>query len=180
MARPTHGNCQGFGGIRIRKGNYGDVSLDNLVIALILSYPGPVHEGHGKASYYIDERATEAQFHALSQILTGAAGGGPFEIYASTCESFQEPRRARINFIESGLTSHIEVENIGEVELEPLKNPVTGAVYEAIIELPTGFEASRMEQASSKKLRVDDGYLNFKYSSTYGSISQVTWGGPSK
>jgi hypothetical protein len=25
-------------------------------MALIVSWPGPIHEGHGKASYYIDNR----------------------------------------------------------------------------------------------------------------------------
>ncbi|CAN5396329.1 hypothetical protein BH18THE2_BH18THE2_38180 [soil metagenome] len=45
----------------------------------------PIHEGHGKASFYIDNRADEKQFEALSNIITGRAGGGPFVVvYAST------------------------------------------------------------------------------------------------
>jgi len=178
LARPTHGNCQGLGGFQIKKGKYGTTVLDGLGAVMIISYPGAVHEGHGKASYYIDDRASEDQFQALGKILTGAAGGGPFEIYASTCESFQQPRKARIKVDINGLNSRIEIADVGEVQLEPIRNPVTNETYRAIIELPTGFEANRMDQASSKKLVVDDGYLNFKHNETYGSLSEVSWTGP--
>ena len=44
-------------------------------MALIASWPGPIHEGHGTASFYIDNRANENQFEALSNIITGRAGG---------------------------------------------------------------------------------------------------------
>jgi len=178
LARPTHGNCEGIGGIQIKKGNYGAIKLDGLSAALILSYPGAVHEGHGKAAYYIDEREEEAQFQALGKILMGTAGGGPFEVYASTCEYFQEPRRARIEVDLNGLKSRIKIANIGEVQLEPIRNPVTNEEYRAVIELPGGFEANRMDQASSKKLFMKDGFLDFTYHDTYGSLSEVRWKGP--
>jgi hypothetical protein len=51
-------------------------------MALIASWPGPIHEGHGKASYYIDNRTNEEQFEALSNIITGKAGGGPLCLQA--------------------------------------------------------------------------------------------------
>jgi len=54
-------------------------------MALIGSWLGPVHEGRGKASYYIDDRCNDRQFEALSEKITGRAGsGGPFLVYAST------------------------------------------------------------------------------------------------
>ncbi len=178
MARPTHGKCDGFGGIHIKKGEYGTLKLNGLNFAFIASYPGPIHEGRGRASYYVDELADNDQFDALSQILMGKAGGRAFEIYASTCESFQAPKRAKIVFNLDGVKSSIRVENMAEVKLAPIKNPVTGEAHRAFIELPTGFEANRMDQASSEKLVVDDGYLHFKYSNTYGSISETSWKGP--
>src|SRR5215217_3063887 len=61
-AKPTHGNCEGVAGYHIVTGSYGtNVKLDGLNMALIASWPGPIHEGHGKASYYIDNRADEKQ-----------------------------------------------------------------------------------------------------------------------
>jgi hypothetical protein len=73
-AKPTHGNCEGVAGYHIVTGIYGtNIKLDGLNMALIASWPGQLHEGHGKASYYIDNRANERQFEALSNIITGRA-----------------------------------------------------------------------------------------------------------
>jgi hypothetical protein len=191
-AKPTHGNCEGVAGYNILNGSYGNgVKLDALNMALIASWPGPIHEGHGKASYYIDNRTDEKQFEALSNIITGKAGGGPFALYASTIEEFQEPKRAIVKFQTKDIRSHVVVfggrgggekqskDNIlAEAWLEPIRNPVTGRVHRAIIEIPEGFESNRMDQASMKKLVADDGYLSFRYEGTYGSFSENVWKGP--
>ena len=67
---------------------------------------------------------------------------------------------------------------IAEAWLEPIRNPVTGKAHRAIIEIPEGFESSRMDQASMKTLVANDDYLNFRYEGTYGSFSENTWKGP--
>jgi hypothetical protein len=200
-ARPTNGNCEGVAGYHIITGGYGtSVKLDGLNMALIASWPGPLHEGHGKASYYIDNRADEKQFEALSNIITGRAGGEPFAVYASTIEDIQEPKRAYVRFQSKDIRSRVSVfgvmrknkekqgirekrENqsqkiIAEAWLEPIRNPVTGKVHRAIIELPEGFESSRLDQASMKTLVANDGYLSFRYEGTYGSFSENIWKGP--
>jgi hypothetical protein len=192
-AKPTHGNCEGVAGYHILTGNYGtNVKLDGLNMALIASWPGPIHKGHGKASFYIDSRADEKQFQALSNIITGRAGGGPFVVYASTIEELQEPKRARVKYQTKDTRSRVSVfgmsedrnqsyqsqDIIAEAWLEPIRNPVTGKAHRAIIEIPEGFESSRMDQASMKTLVANDGYLNFRYEGTYGSFSENTWKGP--
>jgi hypothetical protein len=181
-------------------GNYGssedNVRLDGLNMALIASWPGPIHEGHGKESYYIDNRADEKQFEALSNIITGKAGGGPFAIYASTIEEFQESKRASVKFQTKDIRSRVVVALAGigghkekrreqpkedtiaaEAWLEPIRNPVTGKIHRAIIEIPEAFESNRMDQVSIKKLVANDGYLNFQYQGTYGSFSENVWKG---
>ena len=55
---------------------------------------------------------------------------------------------------------------------------MTGKVHRAIIELPEGFESSRMDQTSIKTLVANDGDLKFQYEGTYGSFSENTWKGP--
>jgi hypothetical protein len=85
-AKPTHNNCEGVGGFHIIDGNYGNIKLDRLNMAWTASFPGPVHEGDGRAAYYIDNSADDIQFDALSEIMTGRAGGGPFAVYASVIE----------------------------------------------------------------------------------------------
>jgi hypothetical protein len=167
-------------------------------MALIASWPGPIHEGHGKASFYIDHKTDEEQFMALSNIITGKVEGGPFALYASTIEEFQEPKRASIKFQTKDIRSHVIVfgaigdndddrrtkggqkqikDILAEAWLEPIRNPVTGKIHRAIIEIPEGFESNRMDQASIKKLVADDGYLSFRYEGTYGSFSENVWKG---
>ena len=177
-ANPTHGNCEGITAIHIRTGNYGTLKLDRLNIAMMGAWPGAIHKGHGKASFYVDEHADNDQFDALAKILTGVAGGGPFEIFASTLDDYQYPQRARITFSPKGLRSRARIEDALDVQLEPMKNPVTGKVHRAVIELPAGFEAKRMNLASSKKLVVNDGYLKYKHFGTYASFQESTWKGP--
>ena len=177
-AKPTHGNCEGVSGIHIIKGNYGDIKLEKLNMVFIGSWPGSIHEGRGRASFYIDDRADKDQFDALAKIITGIAGGGPFEVYRSTITEMQEPRRARITFQAKGLRSHVRVGDIAEAWLEPIRNPVTGRVHHAIIELPEGFEATRMDMSSTKRIVANDDFFDFKYSGTYGSLQKVSWKGP--
>ncbi|MFL6345798.1 MAG: DUF1326 domain-containing protein [Nitrososphaeraceae archaeon] len=200
-ARPTHGNCEGVAGYHVLNGSYDNrVKLDGFNMALIASWPGPIHEGHGKASFHIDNKANEEQFVALSNIITGRVEGGPFALYANTIEEFQEPKRASIKFQTKDIRSHVIVfsgrgdngddrrttkggqkrdkDILAEAWLEPIRNPITGKVHRAIIEIPEGFESNRMDQASIKKLIADDDYLSFRYEGTYGSFSENFWKGP--
>lgn len=176
-ARPTHGNCEGLSVIHVVKGDYRGIALDGLNFAAVYSWPGPVHEGHGRASFYVDARSSPEQFEALSKIVTGQARGGPFEVYSRTLDGFQEPRRAKISFQAKEIQSRAKIERVGSVELEPMRNPVTGEVHRAIIELPGGWETGRTEVASIKELVVSDGYLGFRYGGTYGSFSRTHWKG---
>jgi hypothetical protein len=126
-------------------------------------------------------------------LLQGRAGGGPFVVYASTIEELQEPKMASVKFqardIRSCITVYAGVRRdkkrrersqdiIVEAWLEPIRNPVTGKAHRAIIEIPKGFESSRMDQASMKALVANDGYLTFRYEGTYGSFSENIWKGP--
>jgi hypothetical protein len=183
-ARPTHGNCEGVSGIHIIKGNYGNIRVDGLNMSWIASWPGPIHEGHGKGSFYIDRRANEEQFHALSRILMGRAGGGPFVVYGSVMDVMEEPERAHITFQFKGLRSRVKIDQedkiVGEGWLEPMTNPVTGKVHQAIIELPEGFESTRMDMSSTKTVMANNALLKFQYAGTYGSFQETVWKGVDK
>ena len=120
-------------------------SMD-LIWHRIASWPGPLHEGRGKASYYIDNRADERQFEALSHIITGRAGGEPFAVYASIIEEIQEPKKASVKFQTKDIRSRVSVFGTSEDKkrrirgeqsrrwdadawLEPIRNPVTGKAH---------------------------------------------------
>ena len=87
---------------------------------------GSVHEGHGQACYYIDDRCTDRQFEVLSDIITGRPGNGsPFSVYSSIIEEYDEPKTARIKFepkdIRSSMCIHAadDDDDIIHTSLEP-------------------------------------------------------------
>ena len=70
-ALPTHGDCRAAIGYQIEEGHFGAVRLDGLRMAMLVSWPGPVHQGNGTMQVIIDERADAAQRDALLKIMTG-------------------------------------------------------------------------------------------------------------
>jgi hypothetical protein len=72
---PTEGACEVGFAFHLDRGVYGDLSLDDLNIAMIARTPGPMAEGNWTAALYIDERADDRQREALQAIFTGQAGG---------------------------------------------------------------------------------------------------------
>ena len=110
-ALPTQGHCEGGWSWHIEEGSYGNVRLDNLTFSILCDWPGAIHEGNGKALVLIDEHADNAQYKAISTIVSGEVGG-PWEILrhtwtevyghtplptSSTCES-TIPRSVRAAF----------------------------------------------------------------------------------
>ena len=111
-------------------------------------------------------------------VITGRAKGSAFDIYRTTLDHFEEPKLSKMTFKLDGTRRQIKAEDVGESQLEPIKNPVTGKAHRVSIVLPAGgFESTRMDMASSKMLVVNDGYLEFKYEGTYGSIQKISWKG---
>src|SRR3954468_15661158 len=70
-ALPDKGHCHAVAGIRIDERHHGTTRLDGLTIAAFFKWPGPIHEGHGEALAFVDERADEKQREALLRIMTG-------------------------------------------------------------------------------------------------------------
>ena len=71
MAPPTRRPCEGYEGMEIDEGYFGDVRLDGLRTAGVFRWPGAIHEGGGAYQPVIDKRATEQQVAALFKILGG-------------------------------------------------------------------------------------------------------------
>jgi hypothetical protein len=72
---PTEGFCQAWGGIAIDEGRHGEVSLAGVTLGLVLEIPGEMARGNWTAGVYIDDKADVYQVKALTQILSGRAGG---------------------------------------------------------------------------------------------------------
>lgn len=151
-APPTQGFCEGLGAWRINRGQYGDVSLDGLAMAFVARWPAAIHQGNGTVCLLFDERAKPAQREALLQIASGKAGGLPFEIIATTFSKILEPQFTRFDFDIKGIDSSVRIGgNKAVIELESIKNPVTGAPESVRVQHSTGFIFKEADCASTRE-----------------------------
>ena len=76
---PTYEECDGILAYHIKKGNYGDIPLDDLNVLALGSFKGNIWTGDGltrvNMAIFFDEKANEKQREALKMIFSGRAGG---------------------------------------------------------------------------------------------------------
>lgn len=176
--KPTEGLCEGLECMRIDDGWFGDVRLDGLKVAAVYRWPGPVHEGGGVLQGFIDSEAGEPQVEALMTILGGKEQEPTtlFNIYGATIAEELEPVFAPIEF-HSDIEARrggFRIEGYLELELEPIRNPVTGAPHRARIVLPEGFEFREAEVASGTFIA--NGDIALRRRSRYGAFWQAAYG----
>lgn len=72
---PTYGYCEGSCAWHITQGKFGDVELDGLNVIMMQRCDGFMRETLWDCWWYLDDRATDAQFDALKNIFTLQVGG---------------------------------------------------------------------------------------------------------
>ena len=182
--RPSLGNlCEGLEAMRIDEGWFGEggdrVSLDGLLVGARYRWPGPVHEGGGIAQGLIDKRATQPQIDALFKILGGEEQEPTtvFNIYGSTIEKEIDPVFGDIDFAVDfkARSGHFRIDGAIDLDLKPIKNPVTGLDHFAQIVLPNGFEFRTAEMASGT-FKSEGGELAMERKDVYGALFYVAYG----
>jgi len=178
-APPTDPNlCEGLEAMDIEEGYFGDSRLDGLRFGAIYRWPGPVHAGGGIVQGVIDARADEAQRQALFAILGGKeqAPTTAFAIYGATIAKELDPVFSEIDFaadIASG-RGRFSVPGLFECTLEPIRNPVTGQISRAAINLHSGFEFRGAEMASATFRGTRE--LKMQHAARYGFLTYVAYG----
>jgi hypothetical protein len=153
-ALPTHGDCRAAIGYEIEEGHFGAVRLNGLRAVMLVSWPGPVHQGKGMMQLVIDERADASQRDALIKILTGEETdemATMWWVYSAMSPTKLEPLFRPIEYevdVEAR-RGRFRVAGIVETVGEPIRNPVTGAEHRARIDLPHGFEYRIAEVGSA-------------------------------
>ena len=174
-ARPTLGYCKGILGMRITKGHFKQTRLDGLSFFVTVSFPGALHEGNGEMQPIIDERATPEQREALFAIMSGqnSAEGTLFNIVSLIISKAHDPVFAAINFSfdEASRTARLAIPGILETDVEPIKNPVTGAPHRIQVVMPEGFEHNVGEIASSNVL--SSGAIKFTTKASHSTLAHV-------
>jgi hypothetical protein len=174
-ARPTNGDCKGLLGMHITRGHFNDTRLDGLSFFVVVSFPGPLHEGNGKAQPIIDERATPAQREALFNILSGknSAEGTLFQILGLIVSTMHDPIFAPVTFEfdKAARTARLVIPGVLETDVEPIRNPVTGAPHRIRVVMPEGFEHREGEVASSN-IR-SNGAIKFETHGGHSTLANV-------
>ncbi len=175
-ALPTKGNCEAIAGIQIDEGHYGDVDLSGLRIVTIFHWPGPIHKGNGKYQPVVDERADEKQREALLNIMSGEDTepfATMFAVFASTVTQVFDPIFAPIDFEVDvdGRTGRLSIPGVAEMKGEPIRNPVTGNIHRARIDLPNGFEYTLAEMGSGTSK--SSGNIALELTNSYGQFADI-------
>ncbi len=175
-ARPTKGDCQGSIGFRVEDGAYDGVSLNSLNVFLAVKWPGAIHEGNGTVAIYIDENASSEQRDALVKIVSGEAGGLPFEILAGTFTKIIGPRFVPIHVKVAGKDTEVTAGEHVRMAFESIRNPVTGIETDSKVVLPKGFIFKEADEYSLKEFWVKDGpEFDISLSGTCAELAKVRW-----
>ncbi|HZU12637.1 MAG TPA: DUF1326 domain-containing protein [Chloroflexota bacterium] len=176
-ALPTHGDCEGGWSWTIEEGEYGGVQLGGLSFALCADWPGAIHEGNGQAVTFIDERADGRQRAALDTLLRGGVGG-PWAILRNTISRYEGPHYVPYHVSVQDFHSSVHAGDRLQLELEPIKNPVSGAETHPRIVLPEGFVWQDGGTARSGVFTVQDSTVSYDHSGRYAAYAPFEYRGP--
>jgi len=163
-ALPSRGFCEGGWVWQIERGHVDETTLDGLALGLFCKWPGAIHEGGGEAIGFTDARADQLQTDAMERLLRGEVGG-PWEILINTYSILS----LKAASFDVRLAEHVSSAKIGDVvtlEIQPIKNPVTGNEAHPEIVLPEGFVVKHAALAASKTFTVSDG-ISYDHSGQY-------------
>lgn len=170
---PTHGDCTALIAWHIGRGDYGEIRLDGLNVALAVFAPGTMVETKWTAAAYFDEQADADQAAALHTIFSGQAGGHP-AVLASFVGTMLGARSATMRFNSEGKHSSLSIGGIAHAEIELLEGqggqPVTVAGHPLCI--APGEPAM---VARSKELRFADHDWQWQLSGRAGYVSPFAY-----
>jgi hypothetical protein len=173
-ALPTHGKCEGSWVWHVEEGSYGGADLGGVNFLLAVNWPGAIHEGNGEGVLLVDERAGEAQRGAIHTLVRGEAGG-PWGVLAWTWPTLHGPDYAPFDLELNGIHSRVRADGY-TLELEPIRNPVSGAEVTPGAVLPQGIVFKQGDFASGKRYRVEP--LGFDYEGRYAAVAPFEYAGP--
>ena len=173
---PDHGSCEALIGIHVSEGTFGDVDLSGMKVVPAIKWPKAIHEGNGAAAMFIDESASQDQVNGIATILTGQAGGMPWELLATTLTSLDGPHLKSIKMDVNGRNSGLSIDGILEAKLTPLINPVTGEENEVHIVFPGGgLIWDDGDTATTSVMKVDHGDIKFDYTGQSAFFAPIEW-----
>jgi len=173
--KPTHGVCHTWWGLHIDEGSARGETLDDLNVGVLMDIPGPLADGNWSVGLYIDERASDAAAEALTQILSGKAGGttGWFSIMVA---EFLGVKRVPIAFERVGKGWSFKIPKIIDGAIEPIE----GANGDAATKITNTryWMGPEVTVCRSTKSRFRDWGRNWELTGGSGEYARIEWGGP--
>jgi hypothetical protein len=174
---PNEGICEFVIGYDIQEGRFGDVDLGGVRAVVAAKYPNAIHEGHGHVVLFVDQGASPEQVSALVTILSGQAGGMPWEAIAATIEKFEGPILRPIEIGASGRRGHVRI--AGEVELEttPLRNALAGGeeIEVRLVYPQGGILWNDGNLVTTSTMQVTHDSLRMQWPGRFSVIAEVSW-----
>lgn len=175
LSAPTNGDCTAILGWHIENGNFTGADLDGLNIALAVYSPGHMLETKWRVALYLDERASEEQKNALTQIFTGQVGGHMSNLVPLIGEVLGISS-VPIEYETNGKQRRLKIGNVGETEVEAIQDSSGADV--TINNAPLGVAPGHPQVvAKSRKFSYKDYGLEWEISGKNGFYSPFNYQG---
>ena len=171
---PTEGYCQGWAGIHIDEGRFGNASLDGLNVGILLDIPGNMGRGNWTAALYVDERANGAALSGLEKIFTGQAGGST-GLLSILVGNFLGTQQVPISYAKNGDTRHFHIPK----KIEGSITPITGGNRKdpVVIQNSGYWIAPDVVVAKADKSRVRDFGRVWNFDGRSAELCKLDWSG---
>ena len=172
---PTEGECLTWAGIRIDEGQYGDVDLTGLNVALMIEIPGLMSRGNWTAALFVDERAEIQAVRGLTRIFSGRVGGstGLLKILVSR---FLGIEQTPITYETEGASRIVKVKDVIDGTITPV--PGKGKKGEVTISNSQYWIAPDVTVAQADKSRLRAFGRNWNFAGRSAEICRLDWRGP--
>jgi hypothetical protein len=160
-------------GWHIEQGRFGQATLDGLNVAMAIYSPGDMGLGNWQAALYMDEKASDAQKTALTQIFGGQAGGQPAGLAAAVGKVLGVSSK-KMDYQANGKKRSLEIAGVAKAEIEAIEG-LDGAEV-TIANNPSGVAPGYPAvQAKSKQLSYHDYGMNWEISGKNGFYSPFAY-----
>jgi hypothetical protein len=162
---PTEGDCKVLVAWHVDQGRFGNVALNGLNVALAIHTPGDMGLGNWEAALYVDDKASEAQKNALTQVFGGQAGGYPAGL-APAISKMLGVSSKKMDYKANGRKRSLEISGVAMSEIEAVDGE--GGADVTISNAATVTPGYPVVQAKSKQLSYHDYGMSWEISGKNG------------
>ena len=167
--------CLGFWGIRVDKGRFGRLVLDEQNAVVAYQAPKQMHSSGWTVRIYLDDAVDAEQQRAMEQILSGEVGG-PWEILGKFVADRLETRALPIEFVDEGKEKRLHVEGVLDCLLLSVESRKTG--QPATLGNLFNVIHSAMQYMARGSSQMHDDFFDWSTEKKHGLYSEFSWTGP--